>query len=44
VSQMPNAHFVLLPISDATAGHGTHTHAAVWKSYLRDFLNQTQRK
>jgi homoserine O-acetyltransferase len=44
VSQMPNAHFVLLPISDATAGHGTHTHAAVWKSYLMDFLNQTQNK
>jgi pimeloyl-ACP methyl ester carboxylesterase len=42
VLQMPHAHFVLLPISDATRGHGTHTLAAVWKSYLIDFLNQTQ--
>jgi homoserine O-acetyltransferase len=44
VTQMPNARFVLLPISDATEGHGTHTYAAVWKSYLIDFLKQTQRK
>lgn len=42
VSQMSRAHFVLVPISDATAGHGTHTHAAVWKRYLVDFLHQTQ--
>jgi homoserine O-acetyltransferase len=44
VTQMPNARFVLLPISDATEGHGTHTFAAVWKSYLIDFLKQTQSK
>jgi len=42
VSQMPNARFVLLPISDATSGHGTHTIAAVWKKYLIDFLRKTQ--
>ena len=41
VARMPHARFVLLPISDTTAGHGTHTHAKVWKSYLSDFLNQT---
>ncbi len=39
---MPNARFVLLPISDATSGHGTHTIAAVWKKYLIDFLRKTQ--
>jgi homoserine O-acetyltransferase len=44
VSQMPHAHFVLLPISDATRGHGTHTFAAVWKNHLIDFLNQTEKK
>ena len=26
------------PASDATYGHGTHTHAAVWKSYLVELL------
>jgi homoserine O-acetyltransferase len=43
VSQMPNARFVLIPISDATRGHGTHTQAAVWKNYLIDFLKQTEK-
>ena len=44
VSRMPNARFVLIPISDATRGHGTHTQAAVWKDYLIDFLARTERR
>ena len=44
VTQMPHAKFVLIPISDATRGHGTHTLAAVWKSYLVEFLAQTEKK
>ena len=28
----------MIPLSDRTAGHGTHTLAAVWKSYLEDLL------
>jgi hypothetical protein len=34
VKRMPHARFILIPISDATRGHGTHTVAAVWKDYL----------
>ncbi len=41
IKRVPNGRFVLLPISDATYGHGTHTHAAAWKQYLIDFLRQT---
>jgi homoserine O-acetyltransferase len=37
-ARIPHCRFVLLPISDATRGHGTHTAAAVWKAYLADFL------
>ena len=44
VKLMPNAKFILIPISDATRGHGTHTQAAVWKNYLIDFLHQTEPK
>jgi len=44
VTQMPHAKFILIPISDATRGHGTHTQAAVWKNYLIEFLAQTQKK
>ncbi len=41
VTRMPHARFVLIPVSDATRGHGTHTQAAVWKKDLVDFLAQT---
>ena len=44
VKRMPNARFILIPISDATRGHGTHTVAAVWKDYLADFMNATEPK
>jgi homoserine O-acetyltransferase len=44
VKRMPNARFILLPISDATRGHGTHTAAAVWKDYLAEFMRTTEPK
>jgi homoserine O-acetyltransferase len=44
VTRMPHAKFILIPISDATRGHGTHTHAAVWKDYLIAFLAETEKK
>jgi len=44
VTRMPHAKFILIPISDATRGHGTHTQAAVWKDYLIEFLRKTEKK
>ena len=44
VHDMPQARFVLLPISEATRGHGTHTQAAVWQQYLVELLNQSAPK
>jgi homoserine O-acetyltransferase/O-succinyltransferase len=44
VGRMPHAKFILIPISDATRGHGTHTQAAVWKDDLITFLKETQKK
>ena len=44
VKRMPNARFILLPITDATRGHGTHTVAAIWKDYLIQFLQATEPK
>jgi homoserine O-acetyltransferase/O-succinyltransferase len=40
--QMPQCRFVLIPISDATRGHGTHTVAAVWKDDLAQLLKDSQ--
>jgi len=44
VTRMPHAKFILIPISDETRGHGTHTQAAVWKDYLIEFLKETEKK
>jgi homoserine O-acetyltransferase len=38
ILRVPNARAVIIPTSDATYGHGTHTHAAVWKQYLVELL------
>ena len=32
--------YVLIPTSEQTRGHGTHSLPAVWKSYLAEFLQQ----
>jgi len=42
VTQIPNGRFVLIPTSDQTHGHGTHTWAAVWKDYLAELLRNTE--
>ncbi|HVN42531.1 MAG TPA: alpha/beta fold hydrolase [Steroidobacteraceae bacterium] len=42
--RIARARFVLLPISEKTRGHGTHTAAAVWKDYLLEFLKETEPK
>jgi len=41
ITRVPKGRAVMIPLSGKTAGHGTHTLAAVWKSYLVEFLRQT---
>ncbi len=43
IKKVKNGRFVLIPISDQTHGHGTHTWAAVWQQYLADLLKSTAR-
>jgi homoserine O-acetyltransferase/O-succinyltransferase len=38
--RLQHGKFVLLPISEKTHGHGTHTWAAVWKDYLAELVAQ----
>ena len=42
VKRTPHGRFILIPISDRTRGHGTHTAAAVWKDYLAEFMRETE--
>ena len=44
VHTMPHAEFVLLPITDKTRGHGTHTISAIWQNYLIQLLNASTPK
>jgi homoserine O-acetyltransferase len=39
--RLKNGTFVLIPISDQTHGHGTHTWAVVWQSYLKQLLDKS---
>lgn len=38
LARVKHVKFVLLPLTDQTRGHGTHTIAAVWKDYLAEFM------
>ena len=44
IKHVKRGRFVLLPITEQTRGHGTHTLAAVWKSYLEQLLAESARK
>ena len=44
VKKISNARFILLPASDQTHGHGTHSWAEVWQQYLSDLLAATEPK
>jgi homoserine O-acetyltransferase/O-succinyltransferase len=43
IKKVKKGKFVLLPASENTFGHGTHTHAAVWQQYLRELLEESGR-
>jgi homoserine O-acetyltransferase/O-succinyltransferase len=42
IKRVKDGHFVLLPASDQTHGHGTHTWAALWHQYLAQLLQASQ--
>jgi homoserine O-acetyltransferase len=42
IKRVKDGKFVLLPITDQTRGHGTHTLPAIWKGYLEELLNASQ--
>ncbi len=42
IKRVKGGHFVLLPASDQTHGHGTHTWAALWQQHLAQLLQSSQ--
>jgi len=41
IKRVKHGRYVLIPISDQTRGHGTHTIANVWKQYLAELLAES---
>lgn len=44
IKKVKNGRFVLLPITDQTRGHGTHSLPEVWKQYLQELLVESGSK
>lgn len=43
IKKVKRGKFVLIPTSEQTRGHGTHSLPVVWKKYLEELLNETER-
>ena len=44
IKRVPKGHVVIIPLSDKTRGHGSHTVAALWKDELMSLLKETERQ
>ena len=42
IERVKNGKFVLLPISDETRGHGTHSLPAIWGNHLAELLERSK--
>ncbi|MGD0989315.1 MAG: alpha/beta fold hydrolase [Candidatus Sulfotelmatobacter sp.] len=42
IKRIKKGRFVLLPTSDQTRGHGTHSLPTVWQQYLKQLLDESQ--
>jgi len=42
IQRVPRGKAIVLPLSDKTRGHGSHTLAALWKEYLAELLKISQ--
>jgi homoserine O-acetyltransferase len=43
IKRVPHGRAVVIPLSDKTRGHGSHTIAALWKDQLEALLQQSVR-
>ena len=39
IKRVKRGRYILIPTSDTTRGHGTHSLPAIWKHYVVDFLS-----
>ena len=41
IKRVKRGRFILIPISDQTRGHGTHTLPAIWQQHLKELLEMS---
>ena len=41
IKKVPKGRAIVIPMSERTVGHGTHTVAAMWKQYLEELLKMS---
>ena len=44
IKRVKRGKYVLIPVGPETRGHGTHTRAAVWKQYMQELLQESEKK
>ena len=44
IKRVKQGRYILLPITDQTRGHGTHTIASIWQSFLKELLELSERR
>jgi homoserine O-acetyltransferase len=44
ILKVKQGRYILLPITDKTSGHGTHSNPEIWGNYLKELLDLTARK
>ena len=44
IKNVPHGRAIVIPISNATRGHGSHTWAALWKDHLVELLKESEPK
>jgi homoserine O-acetyltransferase len=43
IKRVKHGRFILIPISDQTRGHGTHTLPAIWQQHLKELLAESEK-
>lgn len=44
IKKVKHGRYILLPITDKTSGHGTHSNPAIWGDYLKELLAVSQKQ
>jgi homoserine O-acetyltransferase len=42
IKRVPEGRYILLPVSEKTRGHGTHSLPAIWQRHLKDLLDESK--